>query len=253
MKKSKLIVGILFASISATALLGGCGGNSSAPQKAAETAKAVESAPAAATATATPEAAATNAPAQDASIAQVADASAATNNAAAGANTAAAGSVTLEKAQETALADAGFTAADVVIKKAAQDVDDGVTKFEIDFYVSDTEYEYDIDAGTGAILSKKTEAMDAEDYTEMNALQGIDTTVKSADAGMTEDKALEIALQHANVARDSISQVQTHQEFDDDYGKNVYDVEFHVGANEYSYDIDAETGDILSYEQEVDD
>ena len=33
----------------------------------------------------------------------------------------------------------------------------------------------------------------------------------------------------------------------------MYDVEFHVGAQEYNYDIDMTTGDIYEFDSEMDD
>lgn len=71
--------------------------------------------------------------------------------------------------------------------------------------------------------------------------------------GITDQKALEIALQHAGVAQADASRIDAHLDYDDDYGKQVFDVEFHVGTMEYSYDIDPETGEILKYESDIDD
>lgn len=65
--------------------------------------------------------------------------------------------IDLEKAKSIALADAGFDASQVQFKKANLDTDDGVQKYEIEFINGATEYEYDIDAQTGAIIEKSNE------------------------------------------------------------------------------------------------
>ena len=79
--------------------------------------------------------------------------------------------ITEDKAKEIALKDAGVDASAAVFKKANLDFDDGVKQYEVEFYANDTEYSYDIDAASGSIISKEAEAMDAEDYQEMEALK----------------------------------------------------------------------------------
>ena len=64
-------------------------------------------------------------------------------------NTAA--SITVDQAKEIALKHAGQTADAVYFKKAEQDYDDGVPVYEIEFIAGNTEYEYEIDAQTGAV------------------------------------------------------------------------------------------------------
>ena len=79
--------------------------------------------------------------------------------------------ITEEQAKEIALADAGADAASAVFKKSGLEMDDGVQQYEFEFFANDMEYSYDIDVATGNILSREAEAMDAEDYQEMEALQ----------------------------------------------------------------------------------
>ena len=79
--------------------------------------------------------------------------------------------ITEDQAKEIALADAGADVASAVFKKSGLEMDDGVQQYEFEFFANDMEYSYDIDAATGNILSREAEAMDAEDYQEMEALQ----------------------------------------------------------------------------------
>ena len=60
--------------------------------------------------------------------------------------------ITLEKAQEIALAQANINAADAVFEDKEFDFDHGVAIFELEFYANGNEYEYDIDAMTGKVL-----------------------------------------------------------------------------------------------------
>ena len=70
------------------------------------------------------------------------------------------GGITLERAKQIALADAGFTASQVRFTEAKKETDHGVAKYEIEFVKDGWEYEYEIHAGTGAILEKDKEWAD---------------------------------------------------------------------------------------------
>ena len=163
--------------------------------------------------------------------------------------------ITVEDAKVAAFAHAGVKEKDVVLKKAALDRDDdmGIVKYEVDFYAVDKDFEYDIDATTGAVIKAEREAMDAEDYAEMKALKQTMKKEAAKVTGLTEDGALDIALKHAGVAKSDISFNRVHLDFDDDLGKTFFDVEFHVGAKEYNYDIDPVTGAIFEFDVDIDD
>ena len=167
-----------------------------------------------------------------------------------------AGQISVEDAKAAAFAHAGLKEKDVVIKKAALDRDDdrGILKYDVDFYAADKDFDYDIDATTGVVIKVEWEAMDAEDYAEMKAIK---ESMKNKDAakaaGLNEDGALEIALKHAGVAKSDVTFKNVHLDFDDDLGKTIFDVEFHVGVKEYNYDIDPVTGQIYEFDVDIDD
>ncbi|MBR0397289.1 MAG: PepSY domain-containing protein [Eubacterium sp.] len=163
--------------------------------------------------------------------------------------------ITVKEAKKEALTDAGIKKSDAVFKKAALDYDDdtGITKFEVDFYANDKDYEYDIDASTAKILKSEVDMMDAEDYQEMQALQEAAAAAETSAQGITADQALEIALNDAGLTAGQVSYADTHLDYDDDYGMTDYDVEFHVGNKEYSYDINPATGAILNCDIDIDD
>lgn len=156
-------------------------------------------------------------------------------------STAASGSISEEEAKKIALEHAGLTEADVTFVHVKLDRDDGRLEYEVEFYKDNTEYDYDIDANTGEILSFD---QDAEYYTPGQAQSG-------AQSGqITQDEALAAALAHAGLAQTDISRLKVELDYDD--GRSVYELEWDVDRTEYSYEVDASTGEILSYEKELD-
>ena len=107
------------------------------------------------------------------------------------------------------------------------------------------EFEYKVDAYTGAILESKREAADG---TEEPVVQP-SNPAPSGDIGHA--KAKSIALNHAGVSENKAYDMEI--ELDDEDGTLVYEVEFKSGNMEYSYEINAATGAILKHEAELDD
>ena len=63
------------------------------------------------------------------------------------------GDISLDKAKEIALAHAGLTSDQVNFKRTELEFDNGVKKYEVEFYYNNMEYSYEIDSHTGNILS----------------------------------------------------------------------------------------------------
>ena len=79
----------------------------------------------------------------------------------------------------------------------------------------------------------------------------VDNAVSSSDGQIvfiTPEEAKRIALQHADVRAEDAVFDRTERDYDN--GIYHYEVEFHVGLVEYDYDINARTGEILSFEQD---
>ena len=76
-------------------------------------------------------------------------------------------------------------------------------------------------------------------------------TEKPADTKISEEKAKSIALEHAGFKESEVKFL--HVELDYDDGVLRYEVDFRQGNVEYDYDIDANTGKILSYDKDIDD
>ena len=59
-----------------------------------------------------------------------------------------------EKAKSIALSDADLSADDVTFTKSSLQTEDGKNIYEVDFYTDEKEYDYEIDAATGAVIAK---------------------------------------------------------------------------------------------------
>ena len=107
------------------------------------------------------------------------------------------------------------------------------------------EFEYKVDAYTGAILESKREAADGAEVPAVQPSNPAD----SGDIGYA--KAKSIALNHAGVSESKAYDMDI--ELDDEHGKLVYEIEFKSGNMEYDYEIDASSGAILKHETELAD
>ena len=159
--------------------------------------------------------------------------------------------ISVDKAKEIALNHAGVKAADAIFVKAGLDWDDGRTEYEVEFYAGNTEYDYSIDATTGAIRSYDHDWDDFSLWNPGNNAANPSTPGTSTNNLISEAKAKEIALKNAGVTAGSL--IGYAIELDTENGVMVYEVEFKAGGYEYDYDIDAKTGKILKRQKERDD
>lgn len=68
---------------------------------------------------------------------------------------------------------------------------------------------------------------------------------------ITADEALDIALEQAGVTKDSIRDLENRLEREN--GILVYEIDFDSGSIEYSYDVNAKTGDIIERDRDRND
>lgn len=149
--------------------------------------------------------------------------------------------ITEAAAKEIALKHAGLTESEVTFIKAKLDYDDGRTEYDIEFYVGNKEYDYEIDAYTGEIRSYD---YDIESYTAQSAQS-------SNSSYITVDEAKTIALNKAGLSASEVTFTKAKLDYDD--GQTVYEIEFHVGRVEHEFEINAVTGDIMEYDVDYDD
>ncbi len=148
-----------------------------------------------------------------------------------------------EEAKSIALADAGIEEFAATFIKAKLDFDDGRMVYEVDFYAGNNEYEYEIDALTGEIVSRD---IDLEKSPSVPSTP----SPSAPPAYIGEDEATLIAGVHAGIAEHSdILFIRTKLDRDD--GRAVYDIEFVHENIEYDYEIDAVTGEILEFDMDI--
>ena len=107
---------------------------------------------------------------------------------------------------------------------------------EVEFWSGNTEYDYEIDAVTGDILSYD---FDVENYS-------IPSGSQASGNYISQERAREIAQDRVPTA----TLVELEFEFDD--GRAVYEGKLREGRMEYEFEIDAVSGSILQWEQDWD-
>ena len=149
--------------------------------------------------------------------------------------------ISADKAKKIALGDAKLAEKDVTFVKVELEFENNRLVYDVEFYSGNVEYDYDIDAVSGAIVSADK---DIENY--------VIPAQPSTEAKATEisvEKAKQIALSHAGVG----SARFTKAKIDYENGVKVYEIEFKVGNMEYEYDINVLNGAIVSSSAEIDD
>lgn len=80
-----------------------------------------------------------------------------------------------------------------------------------------------------------------------SSLQSQNTTTTASYIG--ENKAIEVAVQHAGVASSDV--VFSLAKLEQDNGRYEYDVEFYAGNKEYDYSVDAVAGTVLNFDYDM--
>lgn len=145
------------------------------------------------------------------------------------------GLIGLEKAKSIALENAGLKSSQVTFRHAYQDYDDGIYVYEIEFVNNGREYDYEIHAATGNIISMD---IDGDDY--------IPNSNANAANLISEDKAKSIAFNRAGVSASQAKYYKGYCDYDD--GRYVYEIEFVSGETKHELEIDATTGSVIKYE-----
>lgn len=175
-----------------------------------------------------------------------------------------------DAALETACTHAGTTASAVRDPECELDWDNGKMIYEIEFYADGYEYEYDIHATTGQILISDQHHTtdldelwhdvlddlddhdDHDDHDHHDEYYDDDDVVVSPSSQLQIDgnTALSSALAHAGVSNSDIRDLDV--ELDEDDGHVLYEIEFEADGYDFSYKIDAFTGNVIYNEKERD-
>lgn len=184
--------------------------------------------------------------------------------------TAAAGDVTETEAASIAMEHAGVKEDDALSLRVSQEEEDGVAVYDVEFATADRRYHCDVVRSSGEVLNYAYNAVTSGDdqADDGAAAQTSGAQESSASAAQTDDasaadaqqstassgaideaQARSIALEHAGVAESDAKFYRVERDNDD--GRAVYEVEFYSGNTEYDYEISAETGEILSYDSDI--
>lgn len=154
------------------------------------------------------------------------------------------------KAKSIALQHAGLQENNVTITKVRLEKDYNRYEYEVEFFAGNKEYDYEIDAITGEIISYDfdIEGFQIPNGNTTNNNSNNNTTNSSNNIG--KEKAEQIALEHAGLTKEQVTYIQS--ELDKEHGRWEYQVEFRYNYNEYEYDINATTGEIMNHSVERD-
>ena len=138
-----------------------------------------------------------------------------------------------DEAFQIALDDAQGAGTEVTNMRVRQETENGKVIYDVEFYAGVMEYDYEIDAETGAILEKDMEIED--DF------QAVDLAVSAS-----KEEAVKLLLEKVPGA----SEQNIHMKLEEDDGRVVYEGEVLYDKKEYDFEISAQTGEILSWEVE---
>lgn len=146
------------------------------------------------------------------------------------------GAISREDALKIALADVGLEESQVYSIDIEQDQKKGTAVYEVDFETEDTDFDYTIDAATGAITR-----MDSSPKQHLG-----DAAANAQPSGelIGREAALAAALKDAGLAESDVYDIGI--ELDRRLRSVCYEVDFETASTEYEYDIDAATGEILN-------
>lgn len=189
-----------------------------------------------------------------------------------------------DAALEAALNDAGVNEADATRLVVSEDRDDGRKTYDVKFDAAGKEYDYEIQASDGRILSSDIENIEGYSASQDNTAGNTADSQNSANsqnaadsqsnaAGQTNDGTVSQGTQQGNSAGNTagsaavaVSQEQAVQialervsgateqdiriELDYDDGRYKYEGEIRYNNREYDFEIDANSGTILEWSEE---
>lgn len=171
-----------------------------------------------------------------------------------------------DKAADIALEDANLSESDVTRLRISKDTDNGKGIYEVEFTMNTTEYEYEILASNGDILSADFKELQGSSDPQPQGSndpqpqgssdpqpQGSGShdssnhgAVPQADVQISSDQASKLALDRVPGATEQDLKIEL--DYDDGYYK--YEGDIIYDQKEYEFEIDANTGDFLEWKEE---
>ncbi len=171
-----------------------------------------------------------------------------------------------DKAADIALEDANLSESDVTRLRISKDTDNGKGIYEVEFTMNTTEYEYEILASNGDILSADFKELQGSSDPQPQGSndpqpqgssdpqpQGSGShdssnhgAVPQADVQISSEQASKLALDRVPGATEQDLKIEL--DYDDGYYK--YEGDIIYDQKEYEFEIDANTGDFLEWKEE---
>ena len=161
--------------------------------------------------------------------------------------------ISIERAKELVFKHSKVIPGEAKITKIRLDKENRKFIYEIEFFTEKNKYKYNIDADTGKILSHSQKVRDIVNNTVSTENSKITPAKGDEDENrilnpskyIGEEKAREIVIGRITGSRkENIIQLK----LDDDNGRIIYEGKMNYQNTEYSFKIDALTGDIVSWE-----
>ena len=144
------------------------------------------------------------------------------------------GEITEEEAKAIAFQNAQVIPEEVTAIRVKRDIDDGIPVYDVEFYVQNKEYDYEIQSADGAIISV--------DY---DVEEDFQTSANTAGV-ISEAEAKQIILNRLPEATEQNIYIR----LDTDDGMQEYEGEVVVNNTKYEFEINAQTGEITNWEQD---
>ena len=143
------------------------------------------------------------------------------------------GAIDKNRALSIALSDANVSEKEASSKRSKREVDDGIVKYEVEFKTKSFEYDYDI-SESGEILKSSFEVRGRIPSNRNKTLLTLEEVERIASEVLSEVNTNDI-----RIVRD----------YDD--GLYIYELTAFNSDYDYEAEIDAATGDLLSYSKEL--
>lgn len=129
--------------------------------------------------------------------------------------------------------------------------------YEVELYYQNNDYEYKVDAKSGNVIyndfnvnnnSNNNGLENSNGNGNQNGNNNSNNAGNASNAKISLQEARDIALTHANLDISAVNMVKCESEYDN--GVLVYEIDFTYNNYEYDYKVDANTGEIISYDKD---
>ena len=159
------------------------------------------------------------------------------------------GGITEQEAKNIAAGNAGVTEEQIQYITVKQDWDDGCARYEVEFTAAGVEYDYELDASDGRILSADSEVIDRGYRASQDGTTGSRNaagTSQTAPGGVSIETAKQTVMDR--IPGIDVGNIYIHPDYDD--GISLYEGEAYYAEVKYEFEINAENGNIISWEAE---